>query len=606
MTGVIRTLPPTLVNQIAAGEVVERPASVVKELLENALDAGAQRVDLELEQGGLALIRVRDDGGGIPVDQLPLALAPHATSKIASLDDLERVASLGFRGEAIASILSVSRLELVSRPVDAEHAWRVGGAGGIDGAAPQPAAHPAGTSVTVRDLFFNTPARRKFLRTPATELRHCDQLLRRLALARPDVAMSLRHNGRPVLQLATADSAAGERRRIAEICGADFLDSSLPIDREVSGLRLHGHVGLPAIARAQGDLQYFFVNGRSVRDRLIAHAIREAFRDVLHGLRQPAYLLYLELDPTGVDVNVHPAKAEVRFRDSRGVHELLRSTLRHALHQHPQEPQAHRVELTPVSPATHTPTATWTTARLGPRPGAGLALAEPPGAWALLDPMRERDQPPSAPMPTIDGAEHQEEPEAHPLGQALAQLHGVFILAQNRHGLVLVDAHAAHERVLYERLKLQLGAGGIPAQQLLIPRTVSLAEDLLDALLARRDELLTFGFVLDRGGPTTLLLRAVPPLLAAADPEPLMHELATGAGEGRSHFDAALDAQQRVLADVACRAAVRANTRLTLAQMDRLLRDIEITPAAGQCNHGRPTWVQIDRPQLDRLFLRGR
>ncbi|MGH8445864.1 MAG: DNA mismatch repair endonuclease MutL [Solimonas sp.] len=608
----IRVLPDTLVNQIAAGEVVERPAAVVKELVENSLDAGAHAIEVEIEQGGAALIRIRDDGKGIASEQLALALTRHATSKIGSFDDLERVATLGFRGEALPSILSVSRLKLVSRTVDAGHAWELAGAAHIDGAQPHPAAHPLGTTIEVRDLFFNTPARRKFLKSEATEFRQVQQALSRIALSRFDVGFALRHNNRRIFELAPAAGEEGRLSRLREICGADFVAQSVAIDETRLGMRLHGWIGLPSLARAQADLQYVYVNGRLVRDRLLAFALKRAFADVMHSTHYPAYVVYLEIDPAAVDVNVHPQKTEVRFRDAARVHDLLFGAVHQLLRRLRPEPAHHHVELSIATPPassaqagvlpgyvargnapTIAATPSW-------RPAARLDLRESPAPSYDGGPsLAKRTDGEPAPLPQGD---------ERPLGTPLAQVHGIYILAQNDLGLVLVDAHAGHERVLYERLKQQLADGGVPAQALLVPEIVALAEDEADALEAQRDTLRAYGIDFDRSGPASILVRAVPPLLARDDVGALLRELAGDETrrETAAHFGEALDAQHRVLADVACKAAIKAHRRLTLAEMDGLLRDMERTDLAGQCNHGRPTWMQITVAELDRLFLRGR
>lgn len=592
----IRVLPDQLINQIAAGEVVERPAAVVKELVENSLDAGARRVEVDLERGGTGLIRVRDDGGGIAADELPVALQRHATSKLASFEDLERVATLGFRGEALPSILSVSRLRLSSRTADAAHAWSLAGEGQIEDARPAPAAHPPGTSVEVRDLFFNTPARRKFLKAESTEFRHAQQALERIALSRFDVAFALRHNQRRVWDLAAADSERARQARVEAICGAEFVAQSVLLDESRLGMRLHGWIGLPSFARTQADLQFLYVNGRLVRDRLPGIALRRAFADVMHSTHFPAYVLYLELDPAGVDVNVHPQKTEVRFRDAGRVHDMLFGAVHQALRRVRPEPEHHH-RLTLAAPVREggepqqAPLRYEMPAPVGfaPRPAAGVA--ETHAAYALPD------------------AVPQAAPAAEPaLGHALAQLHGVYVLAQNRQGLVLVDAHAAHERILYERMKLQIDKGGIPAQALLVPETLALHEDEADALEARREELYRYGIDIDRVGPAAVCVRALPPLLSVGDAQALIRGLVRDdeRRDSRSHFGEALEMQYRVLADVACKAAIKANRRLTLPEMDALLRDMERTELSGQCNHGRPTWVQVGMADLDRMFLRGR
>ena len=604
----IQVLPDQLVNQIAAGEVVERPAAVVKELVENSLDAGARAIDIDIEQGGLGLVRVRDDGGGIAPEQLALALTRHATSKIASLEDLERVSSLGFRGEALPSILSVSRLSLTSRTADAQHGWRIGGAGSSDGSQPVAAAHAPGTTVEVRDLFFNTPARRKFMRAESTEFRHVDGLVRRLALSRLDLRLALRHNGRRVLDLAPALHAAANDSRIAAVCGDDFLANALTVDEERAGMRLWGWVALPAFARAQPDLQYLYVNGRMVRDKLLGHALRRAYADVMHSTRHPAFVLYLEVDPAGVDVNVHPAKTEVRFRQSALVHDFLFGCVHQLLRQVRPDPQAHhRVELAPQAPP---PTPPLQSRLVYPAPAtrpASLFIAEPTPAsapslastaWPIYASERRGALEQAAAPASV-----QAEPA---LGRALAQLNGVFVLAENHHGLVVVDAHAAHERVLYERFKQDLARGELASQSLLLPQMVRVGEAEADALETRREELSRLGVCFDRAGPETIAVRALPPLLAKTDVQALLRKLCGEEADSDAHFGEVLDAQHRILADLACRAAIKANRRLSLPEMDALLRDMESTELAGQCNHGRPTWVQVATADLDRLFLRGR
>lgn len=598
----IRLLPDVLVNQIAAGEVVERPAAVVKELLENSLDAGARAIDVDVEQGGLALIRIRDDGRGIDIDELALALTRHATSKIAALEDLERVATLGFRGEALPSVLSVSRLRLASRTAAAAHAWEVSGSGALDEAPPRPAAHPLGTTIEVRDLFFNTPARRKFMKSEATEFRQIQQAVTRIALSRFDVGFALRHNQRRVFELTPAIGEEGRLSRLRSLLGEEFVAQSVDFDESRLGMRLYGRIGLPSLARAQADLQYVYVNGRLVRDRLMAFALKRAFADVMHSTHQPAYVVYLELDPAAVDVNVHPQKTEVRFREASRVHDLLFGAVHQLLRRLRPEPEHHHQVQLDAAPASANALPGYVSPRAALpefRPRA-LPLAETRAAY---EPFRV---PQSAERAAPEA--HAAEPATQPLGSALAQVHGIYILAQNAQGLVLVDAHAAHERVLYEKMKRQLAEGRVPAQALLVPEVVTLAEDEADALDAQREALAEFGIVFDRGGPGSVLVRAVPPLLARGDIAALLRELVADETrrESRTHFGTALEAQYRVLADVACKAAIKAHRRLSLPEMDALLRDMEATDLAGQCNHGRPTWMQITMAELDRLFLRGR
>lgn len=593
----IRELPPQLVNQIAAGEVVERPASVVKELLENSLDAGADRLEIELEQGGIKLIRVRDNGGGIPRDELPLAVARHATSKIGSLEDLERVATLGFRGEALPSIGSVARLAITSATPEAAHAWRLEGDGQGRYAAPRPAAHPPGTTVEVRELFFNTPARRKFLRTEKTEFGHVDTVVRRLALARFEVALKLLHNGRRVLDLPPARDQAARERRLAEVCGGDFAASTRYIEHEAAGLALRGWVALPTFSRSQADLQHFFVNGRMVRDKLVAHAVRQAYSDVLFHGRHPAFALYLELDPARVDVNAHPAKHEVRFRDSRLVHDFLFRTLKDALAQ--TRPGAGagipaRLTARDTAEGGHAP---------APRqsaPAAPLRVAEAqltPAYHAAHDALFAQASARSS--PSAGGMQE------HPMGHALAQLHGVYVLAAVPDGLILVDMHAAHERITYERMKAELVQGGVVTQPLLVPTTLRVSAREADFAEGEQELFVKLGFGLQRSGPATLQIREVPAVLAGTDVETLVRDFLSDLAEHGASTRLE-DALERVFANVACRRSIRANRRLTLPEMEQLLRDMENTPRADQCNHGRPTWTRLSMEELDRLFLRGR
>lgn len=593
----IRELPPQLVNQIAAGEVVERPASVMKELLENALDAGARRVELEVEAGGVKLIRVRDDGGGIPVEDLPLAVARHATSKIGSLEDLERVGTLGFRGEALPSIGSVARLALTTRTAAAEHGWRIEGDGNGHYAAPAPAAHAQGTSVEVRDLFFNTPARRKFLKTEQTEFGHLDTVVRRIGLARHDLDLTLRHNGRPVLALRGAADRAGIERRLQELVGPEFIQNAFHISQDSAGLRLTGWLARPTFSRSQADLQYFYVNGRAVRDKLLAHAVKLGFQDVLFHGRHPAYVLYLELDPSRVDVNAHPAKHEVRFRDSRLVHDFVFRTVEEAL-----------AGTTPRLAGTATDAASRYT-------GGGYAFPpaapgyRPSGLEQQQMPMQVSEQiarytelhgsgAPDLPPPAADSG-------VPPLGYALAQLHGIYILAASPEGLILVDMHAAHERITYERMKTSLQQGRVVSQPLLVPMPVAVSRREADLADAEAEALAAGGFVVERRGPENLSIREVPVLLAREDVVKLLRDLLADLAEhGESRRVG--ESLERVLATSACHTSLRAHRELTLAEMNALLRDMERTPRANQCNHGRPTWTRLTLPELDRLFLRGR
>lgn len=623
----IRRLPPQLVDQIAAGEVVERPASVVKELLENSLDAGARRVEIEVEQGGCALVRVRDDGAGIPAGELSSALDRHATSKIASLDDLEQVVSLGFRGEALPSIASVSRLTLTSRPAESTEAWRVLSEGGrmLD---PEPAPAPAGTCVEVRDLFYNTPARRRFLRTDRTELGHVDAMVRRIGLGRFDTAISLSAGRRSQLRLPAGQDETSRLRRLAAVCGEAFVGHCLYIEREVEGLRLWGWLAQPTFSRAQPDLQYVYLNGRALRDRLLSHAVRHGYRDVLYHGRQPAYVLFLDMDPARVDVNAHPAKTEVRFRDSRRVHDFVFRSVEQALATtHPGEAAAVPSEPPGVgapasAPGRVSPAWAWS----GSPDQAGLALGGPL-PWALGGPpaglspagasdLRVSDVRGSdARMPAAgvaDGAYGVPGPASAdaaeaipPLGFALAQLHGVYILAQNAEGLVLVDMHAAHERIVYERLKRAMTEGGVPLQPLLVPESLAVSTAEAERAEQHAARLRDMGLHIDRQGPERLVIRAVPAMLAGADAAQLVRDVLGDLGElGAS---ARIEqAQHELLATLACHGSVRANRRLTCEEMNALLRDMEATERADQCNHGRPTWTVLPLRQLDALFLRGR
>ncbi|MWJ26893.1 DNA mismatch repair endonuclease MutL [Halomonas sp. ZH2S] len=634
----IHVLDPRLANQIAAGEVVERPASVTKELIENAIDAGSRRIEVDIDTGGARLIRVRDDGRGIAEDDLPLALARHATSKIRSLEDLEGVHSLGFRGEALASISSVSRLELVSNAQDdPTQGWRVVAEGRAMESRVSPAPHPRGTTVSVRDLFFNTPARRKFMRTEKTEFGHVEEAFRRQALSRYDIAWVLRHNQKVVHQLPPGDTATARERRIAALLGKNFIEHARYIEREVGALRLSGWVGLPTHSRAQADQQYFFVNGRVVRDRLVAHAVRQAYRDVMFHGRQPVFVLYLDLDPDVVDVNVHPTKHEVRFRDGRMVHDFLFSSLHHSLAQsQPQEQSgstASAVAEGEASDPVHEIGGGAARHNMPDWQQQGMALpqdvqreARHPGAervrrfmqgYSALHPEHEetlltpRTTAPVAAdhhqvreTPLSRGTMETEAGGSPPLGFALGQLHGIYILAQNAQGLVLVDMHAAHERIVYERMKNQVQMQRLDAQPLLVPVSMAASRTQVATAENEREAISRLGVELDVAGPETLLIRQMPALLAGADPEPLVRDmLADLERYGRSNqVQAHIN---ELLSTMACHGSVRANRRLTLDEMNALLRDMERTERSDQCNHGRPTWTQMNLKALDSLFLRG-
>jgi len=599
----ICVLASELIDQIAAGEVIERPASAVKELLENALDAGASRIEIDIERGGVGLIRVRDDGAGIAAAELPLAIARHATSKIASLDDLESVGTLGFRGEALPSIGSVARLRVISRPAGAAQAHEIAVEGGQVGAV-KPAAHPPGTTVEVRDLFYNVPARRKFVRSDATETGHIARWVERLALARPDVAFRLRSGTRTLLDAPAIAADEDPAARVDAVLGPEFLARALPVRHTAGPVLIEGWIGAPTASRAQPDSQYWFVNGRHVRDRLLMSAVRLGYRDVLYHGRHPAYLLQLNLDPRLVDVNAHPAKLEVRFRDSRQVHDFVfRAVERTLAASRPgpdsaaqgatAAPSALAPIASPAGPAAH---------GYGHAHGRGGAMQSLPfteGAlpqdspWAVADIVASRAIE-AAPLPADE-----------PLGTALAQLHGVYILAQNAAGLILVDMHAAHERVLYEQYKRQTGTQGA-AQTLLDPVVVELKDHEVDAVLEARAEWESLGFEIERLAPERLAVRRVPALLGRrTDLAALLRDVARDAldGGGSRHFE---EPGFRLLGTLACRSAIHAHRRLTLPEMNALLRQMEATERADQCNHGRPTWTRLSLAELDQLFLRGR
>jgi len=611
----IRPLPPDLVNQIAAGEVIERPASVVKELVENSLDACSTRIEVDIEAGGSRLIRVRDDGGGIVTDDLPLALASHATSKIASFDDLEHVATMGFRGEALASVASVSRFALTSRPGDGEMAMRVEVAAG-QAREPRPAQHPRGTTIEVRDLFYNVPARRKFLRTERTELGHIDDLVKTLALANPDIEFRLSHNGKPLRLYKPAHDEAAALARVAEVLGPEFPERSLRVEQAGAGMRLSGWVGLPTASRAQADQQYFFVNGRMVRDRVVTHAVRQAYADVLYHGRHPVFVLFLELDPAGVDVNVHPAKHEVRFREQRLVHDFLFRNLHEAL----ADTRAGNVASLPAGAMPEGMRAQPAAAAHADAPGMPMrGGGGGGGAWRGQSPLALgiRDQPladyaalagtggsaRTAPATLADAAP--EDADVPPLGYALAQLKTIYILAENAHGLILVDMHAAHERITYERLKAGRATCNLRSQQLLVPLTVAVSSRAAAAAEEYAESLAEWGLELSRSGPSSVVARRIPSLLEGADVSELARDVLGELAE-HGHSRRLEELENELLSTMACHGSVRAGRRLTVPEMNALLRDMEATERSGQCNHGRPTWVQLRLDELDRLFLRGR
>ena len=626
MSRSIEVLSPRLANQIAAGEVVERPASVAKELIENALDAGAQRIRVEAERGGIGALKISDDGHGIPRDQMPLALARHATSKIKDLDDLEGVATLGFRGEALASIASVSRLTLTSA-TEGDSGFSVSAEGRDMVAEVRPAPRNRGTTLEIRDLFFNTPARRKFLKTEKTEQNHIQTAISRQAMSRFDVGFEWVHDGKVHWQLPQATTPSMRGARIAKLVGQPFMDAALEVEAEAVGLKLFGWVAAPTFSRSQPDLQYLFVNGRVVRDRLVGHAIRQAYRDVMYGQRHPAYVLYLELDPNSVDVNVHPTKHEVRFRDQRLVHDFLFKSLHRLLAQvRTDMPPGASVE-DPTAAAHSEPTQVAESMATdgSQRP---LQLASGGGTWggyqaerpsvnqisqqlAGLAELSRPLTPETAPSNQASGGAvvAHDDPSADqdipPLGYAIAQLHGVYILAQNAHGLVVVDTHAAHERITYEALKAAHDEHRLASRPLLLPVTMAVSETEAELAQSRQSVFQNFGFEVDCIGPETLAVRAVPALLQQASAEALVRDVLSDLAEYGSS-DRILTRRDELLGTMACHGSVRANRKLTIPEMNALLRDMERTERSGQCNHGRPTWTALSMPELDKLFLRGR
>jgi DNA mismatch repair protein MutL len=612
----IQLLPDQLISQIAAGEVVERPASALKELLENSLDAGSSDIQVALQQGGIKQIRVADNGAGVAKEDLELALTRHATSKIASLEDLESVASLGFRGEALASIASISRTQLLSRQADAKYAWRIASEGS-DISVIEPAALDTGTVIEVSDLYFNTPARRKFLKTEGTEFGHCEEVFNRIALSRPDVALMLQHNGRALSRYAVSQP----ERRFAEVLGSEFAAESISLDESAAGLRLWGMAAKPTFNRNSRDTQYVYVNGRFVRDKLIAHAIRQAYQDVLHHDRHPAFVLFLELDPTLVDVNVHPAKTEVRFRDAQAMHRFIFHSLNKALASPTGASSAVTASQAGYNPfgqqPSNTPYPTYQSQinlRAGESSGfyetmfgaRGIGVSGGSGSQ-----MQYASPVCYAPEFEAESAigQPQNNTQEYPLGFAVAQIHGVYVLAQNALGLIVVDMHAAHERIMYEKLKNALDSKSVPMQPLLLP--VSFNADKLevatvqDTLSGNDDSLQQLGFDIAVLSPTTLAVRAVPTMLQSADVVELARDVLRDLREyGASR--ALTERRNELLGTMACHAAVRANRSLTIPEMNALLRDMEATERSGQCNHGRPTWFQVSMSDLDKMFMRGK
>ena len=601
----IHALPVQLVNQIAAGEVVERPSSVVKELIENCFDAGAGQIIIEIEQGGTRLIKIRDNGRGIVKEDLSLALSRHATSKIATLQDLEQVSSMGFRGEALPSISSVARLTLISRTADSQCAWRVTADGSEQDFDPQPDPHPQGTTVDVRDLFYNTPARRKFLKTEKTEFAHIETLIKRMALSQFEIGFSLLHNQKEILNLKPAMTEVSQEQRVASICGPAFIGNSVKIDFAASGIQLSGWVGLPTFSRSQQDMQFFYVNGRLIRDKLVAHAIRQAYQDVLYHGRHPVFVLYLTLDPTLVDVNAHPAKLEVRFREGRLVHDFLFSALHRSLADLRPE---HTAAINWVNESTESEFVTSTIMNKGfdtnsvyhsgssQQTSLPLSIAESITAYATLSPYAMAEK-----IPELSVSTGQNMP---PLGYAIAHIHNIYIMSETPKGVILIDAHAAHERVTYERLKRQYQQGSVPSQPLLLPIKITVSATEADLAEQEYEYFSSLGFELNRSGPETIILRSTPALLGNIDKELLIRDVLADINE-HGMSQRIQEQSNRLLATIACHGSVRAHRRLSIDEMNALLRDMEQTERIGQCNHGRPTWIELSTQELDKFFLRG-
>ena len=621
----IKQLPPHLVNQIAAGEVVERPASVVKELLENAIDAGSTKIDIDIEQGGVKRIRIRDNGKGIPKEELSLALSRHATSKIASLDDLEQVMSLGFRGEALPSIASVSRMTVSAKTQEGEQGWAITPQHNAEGeesfSDPEPVAHAQGTTIDVRDLFYNVPARRKFLKTENTEFKHLQDVVKKISLSNFQIGITLRHGQRNVLNLQAAKDRAGADRRVAEICGPAFMQESLYLDYEAAGLKLWGWVGLPTFSRSQADLQYFYVNGRIIKDRVVAHAVRQAYSDVLYHGRHPAYVLFLEMAPDKVDVNAHPTKHEVRFREARLVHDFLYRTLHKALADvrpndeistPPEIPsqQSSSFQYAPNQQTLNIPVSNKIPeGQVAEQMAAYQRLHETPYAapsGTSLPPLSEKfseklSAQVSSSMPVTMAEDTGDVP---PLGFAVAQLHGIYILAENAEGLVVVDMHAAHERITYEHLKKSMAEDNIRSQPMLVPTSLAVSQKEGDCAEEFAETFNKLGFELSRLSPEQITIRAVPSLLKDSNIEQLVRDVLSDLLEHGSSQRIEQEMNE-ILSTMACHGSVRANHRLTIPEMNALLRDMERTERSGQCNHGRPTWTQLSIDQLDKLFMRG-
>lgn len=613
----IQLLPTQLANQIAAGEVVERPASVIKELLENSLDAGATDLEIQVDMGGMRLIRVRDNGGGIFSEDLNIALSRHATSKISSFEDLEGVSSLGFRGEALPSIASVSRMEVCSKTPDQDQAWKISSNGGDISESAKPAAHPIGTTISVRDLFFNTPARKKFLKTEKTEFSHIDTVIKRLAMSRFDVGFSVQHNQRLIYKLRPCACEADCLQRISEICGKGFVEQALKVDFTGAGLSLSGWVAQPAFSRSQADMQYFYVNKRMIRDKLVSHAVRQAYKDVLYHGRHPAFVLYLEVDPNTVDVNVHPTKHEVRFRESRLVHDFIYRVLHQAL-----------ADVRPGENCEQDSDQTWSYSQVNPGTGSGrppisgqqhmnLRVPEQLNAYEQISrsvseglgmdvehAVQEQVSAGSIQKLANESLISSQEDAIPPLGFAIAQLQGVFILAENQQGLILVDMHAAHERVVYERMKQGIDNEGVRSQPMLVPVTLSVSKAEVELVNENQSVFSELGFIVEAMGEHTIVIRQIPSVMRESDVDGLVRDVLSDFSRYGSS-DRIREHMNSILATMACHGSVRANRKLSLPEMNALLRDMERTERSGQCNHGRPTWVQLKMSDLDKLFLRG-
>lgn len=626
----IQQLPDHLINQIAAGEVVERPASIVKELLENSLDAGSTKITVDLEQGGLERIRIRDNGSGIDAKQLPLALSRHATSKISSIDDLQSVASMGFRGEALPSIASVSRLSITSATADAEHAasiqYRANGE-----LAVEPASHPAGTAVDVKSLFYNVPARRKFMRTPRTEFSRCETIVKTLAMAYPSTSFTVNHNGKSVFECKAAHTIEEQGVRVAKILGKGFGEAAHHVAIDGAGFGLTGWLADPAFSRSQADMQYFYVNQRMVRDKVTSHAVKQAYSDLIYHQRFPAFVLFLSIDASTVDVNVHPGKQEVRFRDSQNVHGFIRHSIKQLLAAIRPADTINQDSATQGLGSVDQSTATHQSADHAMSPNTGLGSASFRQPIQRPMPLQVREQlagmqrlgadsgsggnstpvpisPYSRPNLSVDhqhSSTDEAEQEIPPLGFALAHLHGVYVLAQNEHGLILVDAHAAHERITYERLKADYSGGRLKTQALLVPVNLDVSESEADRCEAESQWLLQLGLHVDRMAPEQLVIREVPAILGRTDVATLLRDVLSDlmSMDTSERLRAAVD---QVLSSMACHGSVRANRALSISEMNALLRQIESTPNSGQCNHGRPTWTTLSMQDLDKLFMRGR